>query len=124
MLQELDTLHSAIMQKHEADFVLSYKDHMMQVQLELAEFKKKSSDFYLNMKKSEKVRMLESALSLFRGECTKLAASFGTLKEKSRQQTSLLTYAREEIVTWKDEAKTLKFQNVLLRNTINQLKSP
>ena len=31
VLQELDTLHSAIMQKHEADFVLSYKDHMMQV---------------------------------------------------------------------------------------------
>ena len=97
---------------------------MLQVQLELAEFKKKSSDFYLNLKKSEKIRMLESALALFRGECIKLAASFGSLKEKSRQQASDLAYARDEIASWKDEAKTLKFQNVLLANTINQLKSP
>ena len=35
-----------------------------------------------------------------------------------------LTFTREEVESWKDEAKTLKFQNVLLRNTINQLKSP
>ena len=112
------------MQKHEADFVLSYKDHMMQVQLEMAEFKKKSSDFYLNLKKSEKVRMLEGALGLFREECTKLAASYGTLKEKSKAMASELTFVNEEIKSWRDEAKTLKFQNVLLRNTINQLKSP
>ena len=97
------------MQKHEADFVLSYKDHMTQVQLELAEFKKKSSDFYLNLKKSEKVRMLEGALSLFRGECTKLGASYGTLKEKSRAMANELTFVNEEMQSWKDEAKTLKF---------------
>ena len=35
-----------------------------------------------------------------------------------------MTFTREEVESWKDEAKTLKFQNVLLRNTINQLKSP
>lgn len=76
------------------------------------------------MKKSEKIRMLESALNLYRGECTKIGASFGALKEKSKKMSNELTFTREEVESWKDEAKTLKFQNVLLRNTINQLKSP
>lgn len=32
VIEELDDLHSAIIQKHEADYVLSYKDHMVKVQ--------------------------------------------------------------------------------------------
>lgn len=31
MIQHLDTLHTAIIQKHEADFVLGYKDHMVRI---------------------------------------------------------------------------------------------
>ena len=46
--------------------MLSYKDHMVRVQQDLAEFKKKSSEYYMNMKKNEKIRMLESSISFFR----------------------------------------------------------
>ena len=39
LITHLDTLHSAIIQKHQADFISSYKEHMVKVQIELAEFR-------------------------------------------------------------------------------------
>jgi len=52
---------------------VGYKDHMVMVQKQMAEFKKKSSDFYLNMKKNEKISMLENSITFFREECIKMA---------------------------------------------------
>ena len=46
MLTQLDSIHTAIIQKHEADFISSYKEHMLKVQQELVQFKKKSSEYY------------------------------------------------------------------------------
>ena len=62
VLADLDTLHTAIIQKHEADFIISYKDHMSKIQAELVNFKKKTSDHYLKMKKDEKISLLEVSL--------------------------------------------------------------
>ena len=97
---------------------------MVRVQQDLAEFKKKSSDYYLNMKKNEKIRMLESSIAFFRQECIKMATSIEVLKARAKKLTAKLKFAEEEKDSWHDEAKKIKFQNVLLRNTIEQLKSP
>ena len=120
----MDTLHTAIIQKHEADFVVSYKDHMVMIQKELAEFKKKSSVFYMNMKKSEKIKMLENSITWFREECIKMANTIDEQKNQNKKLDAQMKFAQQEIDSWHDEAKTLKFQNVILKNTINQLKSP
>ena len=109
MLGQLDTLHTAIIQKHEADFVVSYKEHMIKVQVELADFKKRSSNYYLNMKKSEKIRMLENSIAFFREECIKMAASIDQLKVKNKTTSEQLRFANSEITAWQNEAKTLKF---------------
>ena len=92
---------------------------MVKVQLELAEFKTKSSEYYLNMKKSEKIRMLENSLTFFREECVKLASSIDVLKRRTKKLTGQLKFANAEIDSWHDEAKTLKYQNILLRNAVN-----
>ena len=42
----MDTLHLTIQKKHEADFVNSYKEHMLQVQAEMAEFRRNSTEYY------------------------------------------------------------------------------
>lgn len=55
LITQLDTLHTAIIQKHEADYLASYKDHMLRVQVEMMKYKKQSSEYYLNMKKQEKI---------------------------------------------------------------------
>ena len=118
VMEKLDTLHSAIVQKHEADFIVTYKDHMMHVQLEMAEFKKKSSDFYLKMKKDEKIKMLEGSLGIYKSECTKMVATLDKLQKSQKLMVTQHKYDTSEIEAWKEEAKKLKFQNVILRNTI------
>ena len=118
VLEQLDTLHSAIVQKHEADFVVTYKDHMMHVQQEMAEYKKKSSDFYLKMKKDEKIKMLEASLGIYKSECINMVATLDKLQKSYKSLTIQHKYETSEISAWKDEAKKLKFQNVILRNTV------
>lgn len=124
LIHHLDTLHSAIIQKHQADFITSYKDHMVKVQLEMAEFRQKTSDFYLSMKKNEKIRLLESSITFFRDECIKMTNVIDELKLANKKLTNRANFAESEVMAWHEEAKTLKFQNVILRSTVNQLKSP
>ena len=123
-MEDLDTLHSAIVQKHEADFIVTYKDHMVQVQREMAEYKKKSSDFYLKMKKDEKIKMLEASLGIYKNECINMVATLDKLQKSHKLLITQHKFDVSEIATWKEEAKKLKFHNVILRNTVCQLKSP
>lgn len=70
------------------------------------------------MKKNEKIRMLESSISFFRQEIIKMATSIEVLKNRSKKLTGQLKFANEEKDSWHEEAKNFKFQNVLLRNTV------
>lgn len=96
----------------------------MLVQREMAELKKKSSDFYLKMKKDEKIRMLEGSLGIYKSECMKMVATLDKLQKSQKSMITQHKFDLREIETWKEEAKKLKFQNVILHNTVNQLKSP
>ena len=89
--------------------MLGYKDHMVRIQAEIAEFKHKSSEFYLNMKKSEKIRMLENSITFFREECIKMAGMIDKFKKRNSKLVDRLRLAKEEIESWYNEAKTLKF---------------
>ena len=68
--------------------------------------------------------MLEHSITFFREECIKMAASIDSLKKKTKKQATQLKFANSETEAWLEEAKTLKYQNILLRSTVNQLKSP
>lgn len=124
VLGDLDTLHTAIIQKHETDFMMSYKEHMLKVQTELVELKKRSSEYYQNMKKQEKIRMLEQSIGWLRDESIKLAAQIDNLKENNKVQRANLNVAHEEIKNVNENAQTLQWHNIILKNTIQKLKSP
>lgn len=59
MLEHLDNLQNSILYQHEKDFLAAYKDHMLKVEVELVLFKKRTADFYLKMKKDERLSFLE-----------------------------------------------------------------
>lgn len=46
------------------------------------------------------------------------------LKGCNKKLNHRCKFAESEVEAWHEEAKTLKFQNVILKNAINQLKSP
>ena len=66
------------------------------VQKQMAEFKKKSSDFYLNMKKNEKISMLENSITFFREECIKMAQNIDELKTSNHKLSSQLKTEKTE----------------------------
>lgn len=109
MIAQLDGLHTCIIQKHEADYLNSYKEHMLRVQVEMKQFKKKSEDFYLNMKKTEKIQLLESSVNWFREESIRLANSLDKCKASQEKLSSELKNAKDDIKTWQESAQTLKF---------------
>lgn len=52
----------------------------------------KSSEFYLNMKKSEKIRMLENSITFFREECIKMARMIDKFKKRCSKLADQLKF--------------------------------
>jgi hypothetical protein len=68
ILEYLDTVHDYLLAKHEKDFITAYRDHMLKVQMELVQYKQKSTDFYLGMKENERNNFLEKSINWLRSE--------------------------------------------------------
>lgn len=124
VIQQLDNLHTAIISKHEADFVVSYKQHMVRIEQELAEFKLKSSEHYLRLRKDRKIQLLESSIAIFRAEINKMARTIDELRTQMKKLSSQLRFVAGERDAWQEEAKKSKYQNIILRNTVQELKNP
>lgn len=60
---------------------MSYKEHMLKVQMELLNMKKRTTDYYLRMKQDDRVRFLEGSLQWVRSEAMKLMKAL----EKARK---------------------------------------
>ena len=67
--------------KHQEAYLVSYKEHMLKVQMELLNMKKRTTDYYLRMKKDDRVRFLEGSLHWVRSEAMKLMKAL----EKARK---------------------------------------
>lgn len=124
ILGSIDNVNNAILQKHEADFIEAYKDHMLKVQVELLHFKKKSSDFFLEMKKNEKLKMLEHSVKWLRDESVTLASNIEELKDANRGLRQKLRIAAEEKEQLHDGILSLTHHNRILKDSVKQLKSP
>lgn len=124
LLNEMESLQTAMMQKHEADFVAAYKDHMLKVQFELIQFQKKSSQFYQDVKKNEKIQTLEKSLEWLRTESVKLSEKVEHLEQRKKKLETDLKQSQEECAQWRKIALNTKSYNVVLQKTVRDLKSP
>jgi len=124
ILQSIDQVNNAIIQKHEADFISSYKDHMLKVQIELLQFKKRSSEFFNNMRKDEKLKMLEQSVKWLRDELVALSSNIDDVKASNKTLTDKLNLSEEENASLKTSVMSLTHHNVILKRTVQQLKSP
>ena len=67
--------------------------------------------------------MLEQSIGWLRDESIKLAAQIDSLKENNKVQRANLQAAQEEIKNVNENAQTLQWHNIILKNTIQKLKS-
>jgi hypothetical protein len=61
-----------IVLEHETNYVMAYKEHMIKVQVELIEMKKKTTETYHRMKADERTKFLEGSIAWMRREAMKL----------------------------------------------------
>lgn len=97
---------------------------MLKVQIELLHFKKRSSEFFNNMRKDEKLRMLEQSVKWLRDELVSLAANLDEAKANGKTLRQKLNVSEEENASLKESLLAMKHHNTILKRTVEQLKSP
>jgi hypothetical protein len=75
MLGELNKITDMIVEDNEKNYLASYKEHMLKVQVELINLKKKTSEHYNSWKKDQRLRFLEGSICWLRDEALSLAKS-------------------------------------------------
>jgi len=124
VINEIEQLQTAAIQKHEVDFITAYKDHMLKVQVELIHFQKKASEYYQNLKKDERIKNLETSITWLKNESVRLAGNIERLTDDKKDLTDKLKLKDEELKSWRAQAVNTKAYNMVLQETIEKLKSP
>lgn len=75
------------------------------------------------LKKDEKLKNLENSVQWLRNESVNLANNIEILKVENKNIQSKLKEAQDEVKVWKAQAVNTKAYNLVLKETIEQLKS-
>lgn len=81
LIDDLENIQQTVIAKHQEKFTADYKEHMLKVQVQLFDFKKKASDYYQSLMKDEKFKNLEASVTWLRNESIRLAGSIDRLTE-------------------------------------------
>ncbi len=97
---------------------------MLKVQVELFEFKTRSTSYYQELQKNIKLDNLQNSVEWLRKECIRLATHIERLTQHNKALSSQYKEASTEVKVWHDQAVKAKAYNVILKETIMKLKSP
>lgn len=75
------------------------------------------------LRKDEKLKNLESSVQWLRNESVNLANNIETLKVQNKNIQDKLKEAQNEVKVWRAQALNTKAYNLVLKETIEQLKS-
>lgn len=112
-----------LLQNHEKDFMLAYKDQMGQVQNELRILKSKIDEETLKQKNDEKLKILEEERDYFRAEAIRLDKLCKDQGQTIEECKFKITLAQEEksfyegfVIETKKENNALKTELINLYN--------
>ena len=74
--------------------------------------------------RDEKLKNLESSVTWLRNESIRLAGNIERLTEDSKSLSMQLKESQAEVKVWKAQAVNTKAYNLVLKETIEKLKSP
>ncbi|KAL4449906.1 hypothetical protein ABPG74_015025 [Tetrahymena malaccensis] len=100
MVEFLEEKVDGVIERHEAEFLLAYKNHMIKIRKELQEMKNRMDEQDKKLKAGDKMDQLEKQLSWFREESLKLY-------EKLGQKDKNITDYKHTI---QDQKKNIEFQ--------------
>jgi hypothetical protein len=92
--------------------------------MELLTMKRKTSDHYMNMKKEERVRLLEGSVQWMRTEAMKLMKALERARKANHEMRLELDKTKTEKTYMMEYNKCQKRHNLLLKKTVDTLKNP
>jgi hypothetical protein len=104
--------------------LVSYKEHMLKVQMELLTMKRKTSDHYMKMKKEERVRLLEGSVQWMRTEAMKLMKALERGRRANHEMRLELDKTKTEKNYMMEYNRCQKRHNLMLKKTVETLKKP
>lgn len=110
--------------ENEKNYLASYKEHMLKVQVELIHMRKRTSEQYNAWKKDTRLRFLEGSICWLRDEAFKLATSLENMKQSNQQLKKEVDLLTQENEFMKEYTQCTKRQNLRLEKTIETLKHP
>ena len=84
--------------------------------------KKKTSNFYLDMQRNERVKYLEQTISWFRNEALKLAKGISEIKESNSKLSRQMDFVKQERDFLMEYTRSTKRKNEILEKTVVKLK--
>jgi len=76
------------------------------------------------LKKDEKLKNLEVSVVWLRNESIRLAGNIERLTDDNKTLSDRLKEAQDEVKVWRAQAVNTKAYNIVLKETIEKLKSP
>ena len=98
-IDNLEVKINEVKEKHQADFLIAYKNHMSKIKRELQELKQKSEDQERMMQQNDRLINMEKQLNWFREESIKLYSKL-ELKNKENYELNFKIYELEKEKTF------------------------
>ena len=82
--------------EHETSYIMAYKEHMVKVQMELIDMKRKTTETYYRMKAEDRTKFLEGSIAWLRKEVMKLMRALERAQDQNKGMRKELEEARKE----------------------------
>jgi hypothetical protein len=113
-----------IVMEHETSYIMAYKEHMVKVQMELIDMKRKTTETYYKMKAEDRTKFLEGSIAWLRKEVMKLMRALEKAQDQNKEMRKELDEARKEKAFMMEYTVCTKKENLRLKKTVEQLKDP
>jgi murein L,D-transpeptidase YcbB/YkuD len=124
ILDHLNKMTDMIVMEHETSYIMAYKEHMVKVQMELIDMKRKTTETYYRMKAEDRTKFLEGSIAWLRKEVMKLMRALERAQVQNKDMRKELEEARKEKAFMMEYTVCTKKENLRLKKTVEQLKDP
>jgi hypothetical protein len=124
ILDHLNKMTDMIVMEHETSYIMAYKEHMVKVQMELIDMKRKTTETYYKMKAEDRTKLLEGSIAWLRKEVMKLMRALEKAQDQNKDMRKELDEARKEKAFMMEYTVCTKKENLRLKKTVEQLKDP
>lgn len=111
IIESLDEKVDSVIERHEADFLTAYRNHMNKIKKELQEMKRKTDDQEKTFHENDRISGLEKQLNWYRDESLKLYSKLELKNKELDEYRMKLEESNKEKQFLEDQVKSLLKKN-------------